>query len=94
MTWREKKIAKKLHFQFGHSSAEKLKRLLKLANIWDQELNREIDTVKRICDICLKYKKPKLRPAVGFSLSKDFNNSVAVDVKEIAMQQDTVLPQW
>ena len=63
----EKKIAKKLHCQFGHSSAEKLKELLRSANIWDQELNREIYTVKRICDICLKYKKPKLRPAVGFS---------------------------
>ena len=41
-----------------------------------------------------KIQKPKLRPAVGFSLSKGFNDSVAVDLKEIAMQQDTVLPQW
>ena len=78
------KIAKKLHCQFGRSSAEKLKKLLKSANItWDQELNREIDTVKTICDICVKYKKPKLRPAVGFSLSKDFNDAVVVDLKEI-----------
>ena len=36
------KIAKKLHCQFGHSSVEKLKKLSKSANIWDQELNREI----------------------------------------------------
>ena len=36
---KKKRITKKLHCQFGHSSAEKLK-LLKLANIWDQELNR------------------------------------------------------
>ena len=78
------KIAKKLHCQFGRSSAEKLKKLLKSANItWDQELNREIDTVKTICDICVKYKKPKLRPAAGFSLSKDFNDAVVVDLKEI-----------
>ena len=81
---KKKKIAKKLHCQFGRSSAEKLKKLLKSANItWDQELNREIDTVKTICDICVKYKKPKLRPAVGFSLSKDFNDAVVVDLKEI-----------
>ena len=47
----KEKNAKKLHSQFGHSSAEKLKKLLKSANIWDQELNRKIDTVERICDI-------------------------------------------
>ena len=49
-----------------------------------------------------KYKKPKLRPAVVFSLFKDFN-VVAFALKEIEkhtscnsliMQQDTVLPQW
>ena len=78
------KIAKKLHCQFGCFSTEKLKKLLKSTNItWDQELNREIDTVKRICDICVQYKKPKLRPAIGFSLSKDFNDAVVVDLKEI-----------
>ena len=57
--------------------------MLKSTNIWDQELNKEIDTVERFCDICLKYKKPKLRPTAGFSLSKDFNDVVAVDLKEI-----------
>ena len=36
---KRKKNAKKLHCQFGRSSAEKLKKLLKSANIWDQELN-------------------------------------------------------
>ena len=29
----------------------------------------------------MKYKKTKLRPSVGFSLSKDFNDVVAVDLK-------------
>ena len=39
--------------------------------------------MKRICGISLKYnKKTKLRPAVGISLSKDFN-VIAVDMKEI-----------
>ena len=37
---KKKRITKKLHCQFGHSSAEKLKKLLKLVHIWDQELNR------------------------------------------------------
>ena len=32
---KKKRIAKKLHCQFDHSSGEKLKKLLKSANIWD-----------------------------------------------------------
>ena len=57
--------------------------MLKSANIRDQELNREIDTVERICDICLTYKEPKLITTVAFSLTKDFNDVVALDLKEI-----------
>ena len=57
--------------------------MLKSANIRDQELNREIDTVERFCDICLKYKEPKLIITVAFSLTKDFNDMGALDLKEI-----------
>ena len=53
-----------------------------MANIWDQELKREI-SVERICDIYLKYKRSKLRPARGFSLSKELNHATAVDLKGI-----------
>ena len=81
----KKKIAKKLHCQFGHSSSEKLKKLLQSANIHDKELIEEINNIEEQCDICLQYKKPKLRPVVGFSLSKDFNDVVAVDVKAMEM---------
>ena len=35
------------------------------------------------CSICLKYKKPKSRAVVGFSLARDFNETVAMDVKQI-----------
>ena len=79
---KKKRIAKKLHCHYGQSRAENLKKLLKLANIWDQELKREI-SVERICDIYLKYKRSKLRPARGFSLSKELNHATAVDLKGI-----------
>ena len=46
------------------------KKLLKSAKIYDQELNREIDIVEKNCDIGLKYREKKLRPALEFSLSK------------------------
>ena len=78
------KIANKLHSQFGHATAEKLKKLLKSANISDKELLDIIDVVDKECKVCLKYKKPKLRPVVGFSLSKDFNDVIAADLKTIS----------
>ena len=36
-----------------------------------------------------KYKRPKLGPVVGFSLSRDFNDVVAVDLK--AMEKVHIL---
>ena len=33
------------------------------------------------CDICLRYKRPQLRPVVCFSLAHDFNETVAMDLK-------------
>ena len=79
MSWKKKSynekvaIANKLHRQFGHSTSEKLKKLIKSSNIDDRELLEIIDTIDNKCQVCMKYKKTKLRPSVGFSLSKDFN---------------------
>ena len=70
-----------MHRQFGHSTSEKLKKLTKSSNIDDKELLEIIDTIDNKCQVCMKYKKAKLRPYVGFSLSKDFNDVVAVDLK-------------
>ena len=72
-------IANKLHRQFRHSTSEKLKKLIKSSNIDDRELLEIIDTIDNKCQICMKYKKIKFRPSVGYSLSKDFN-VVAVDL--------------
>ena len=83
------KIVKKLHCQFGYFSSEKLKKLLQSANIHDKELIEEISNIVELCDICLKSKKPKLRPVVGLSLSRDFNDVVAVDLK--AMEKVHIL---
>ena len=51
------------------------------ANILDKEPIEEINNIEEQCDICLKYKKPNLRPVIGFSLSRDFSDVVAVDLK-------------
>ena len=43
-----------------------------------------LDAVKSLddnCSIYLKHKKPILKPVVGFSLSQDFNETVAMDFR-------------
>ena len=57
--------------------------MLQSPNIHDRKLTEEISNAEEHCGICLKYKKPKLRPIVGFSLSTDFNDVVAVNLKPI-----------
>ena len=78
------KIAKKLHCQFGHASAQKLQKLVKSSSVKDVELLHLFDEIEKKCEISIKYKKPSLKPAVGFSLSKEFNDVISVDLKHIS----------
>ena len=41
------------------------------------------DKVESLCEICLRYKQPNLKPIVGFSLSKEFSDVISVDLKQI-----------
>ena len=71
----------KLYKQFDHPKGFPLINLITSAGISDVLL----DTVKRLddnCSICLKYKKPKSRLVVGFSLTHDFNETVAMDLDQ------------
>ena len=79
----KKKIAEKLHKQFRHASSNKISKLVKSAGIKDSELFNLINEVEVNCPVCLKYKKAPPKPVVGFSLSKDFNDVIAIDLKEI-----------
>ena len=74
-------IAMKLYKQFDHPKVFPLINLIKSAGISDVFL----DTVKSLddnCSVCLKYKKPKSRLVVGFSLTHDFNETVAMDLDQ------------
>ena len=78
------KIAEKLHKQFGHPiDSSKLKKLVKDAKINDDELLRLIEKVTDGCDLCKRYGKKKSRPVVGFSLARDFNDFVSMDLKKV-----------
>ena len=77
----KKKIAKKLHRQFVHPPSYKIKDLLKNADVNDDEMNKCVDEISDSCEICVKYKKVKPKPIVGFPLAKEFNETVAMDLK-------------
>ena len=77
-------IARKLHRQFSHPSFERLSTLVKRCGQRDKGFIKIIEEVTENCDICNRYKKPKSRPVVGFPLAQEFNEVVAMDIKEIA----------
>ena len=78
------KISRKLHCQFGYASASKLQKLIKASSINDDELVKLFVEIENCYEICTIYKQPGLKPIVGFSLSKEFNDTVSVDLNEIS----------
>ena len=78
----KRKIAMKLHRQFSHANAKKLKILIKEAGKEDEVLFKEIDDIVENCEVCIKYKKPKPRPIVGLPMGRCFNETIAMDLKE------------
>ena len=78
----EKKILK-LHKQFAHPSAERLKQLIRNSGVTDTHLNEIVDNVSQSCDVCKRFQKSPPRPAVGFPLATEFNEIVAMDIKFI-----------
>ena len=80
---KEKKyIAIKLHKQFGHPKSARLIDLIKTAGISDKDLLDMVKDLDKSCEICMRYKRPSSRPVVGFSLAHDFNETVAMDLKQ------------
>ena len=75
------KIARKLHNQFGHTSARPLKLLLKDAGVVDSRFLALIEEVTVGCDVCKRHSRTPSRPIVSFSLARDFNETVAMDLK-------------
>ena len=78
-----KRKVEKLHRQFSHPPSDKLKTVLKTAGFERREYLQAIDEVSNNCQICLLYKRPKPRPVVGLPRGKVFNESVAMDLKQV-----------
>ena len=77
----KKREAVKLHKQFGHPRAQQLKTLLKIAGKDDRELFREIDSLAKSCETCLRYKIPESKPIVCMPIATTFNDTVSMDLK-------------
>ena len=78
----KQRIAEKLHRQFSHAKSDKLKVLLRDAEVMDKSLEDLLDKLDDSCSICKKYRRPKPQPVVGFAMAKTFNKTVGMDLKE------------
>ena len=78
---KEKKI-RKLHHQFGHSSARRLILLFKDAGIDDTETNAIVDKLTNSCETCVKYSKTPSRPVVSMNMAHEVNDIVTLDLKD------------
>ena len=80
-----KDIATKLYRCFAHPSED---RLLKLVNSagpkWsdNKDLKEEIKKLFKKCRICQMYKKPPPRPVVSLPMASEFQETVAMDLKD------------
>jgi hypothetical protein len=81
----DEEIATKLHRCFAHPSADRLIRLINSAGAeWSNNTNlkNEIHKVSSSCDVCKVYKKPPPRPVVGLPMATNFQQVVAMDLKD------------
>lgn len=78
----QKKIISKLHKQFAHPSSQRLITLLKDAGAHTDLTNKLVEELTRNCETCQKYKKTPARPVTCMPLAKEFNEVVAMDLKE------------
>ena len=78
-----KYIASKLHKQSGLPKSARLLDLIKTARIPDTDLLDIVKDLDKSCQICMRHKRRSSRPVVvGFSLAHDFNETVAIYLKQ------------
>ena len=76
-----KKVAMKLHRQFGHPSAERLIKMIRNSGCNNSALEKEIICLSEKCEICKKFRKPSPKPVVSLPLAENFNETIAMDLK-------------
>ena len=79
-----KKVAEKLHRQFGHCTAERLNKLIKDSKLWEHEKETKVIesvfSISKNCLPCQRFKKTPPFPIVSLPLSSTFNEAVSIDL--------------
>ena len=57
----------------------------------DDDISEAIKEVSEQCDVCVKFSKTPSEPKVGFPVSRDFNQCVALDLKESKKNKQNIL---
>lgn len=73
----------KLHKQLGHASIDRLQKLLTCSGNTDEECTTIMKDIVQNCETCIRYSKPKQRPAVGLHMASTYNETVAMDLHEL-----------
>ena len=76
-----KKIAKKLHQQFGHCNSKRLIKLLQKSDFHEKKFFEIIEKCEETCEICQMSRRAPTRPVVALGRASHFNDSVAIDLK-------------
>ena len=85
-----KKITK-IHQVLAHPPAEILKHFFRNSSENEKEVLKLVDEVTEKCNVCKKLKKTPSRPKVGLPVSCDFNECVALDLKELRGNKEYIL---
>ena len=85
-----KKI-KKIHEVMCHPKADILTNFFLDSTDNDEETLQLIKEVSIKCDVCVKFPKSPSRPKVAFPVSRDFNQCVALDLKENKKNKQYIL---
>lgn len=80
---KKKTYIMKLHKQFGHASAENLKRLMKNAGLDKTDMFQNMTEILEDCEVCARYRKTPAKPVVGLPMAEDYNQTVAIDLHEL-----------
>ena len=91
MDVKKKNKFRKIHQVLAHPLSEITKKFLRNSSENDPEVLRLVDEVNNNCDVCKRFRKSPSRLKVGLPVSSDFNECVALDLKERRSNKEYIL---
>ena len=78
--------AVRLHRAFGHSSSERIIKVLRDCNMHNPQIEKDLKLLDQKCDFCEKFRRRTTNPSVSLLRGKDFNDLICLDLKFITEQ--------